>query len=250
MPTEFFEDSSSQSGNVSRTSSEVATLSAALSTDPVQPDVNSSALSEPSFSTQTQLSSQASREQLAPAPHVAAPLHAITRPPSLVGGSSGDLYSPRSELPQAADRTPPLSPALSMNADSESEAVTVPELSQAAAPPTAAHGPGDQLDPDTTPASLEQAASYATVAESLVNMAEVLSDGDLSTFGDTATVVTAGGNRQFKVKGQLSNKSNGDDDDKLNLRLRICQPLGELLLSPGVCVLRLLEFKRHVVQHC
>ena len=228
VPTEFFEDSSSQSGNVSRTSSEVATLSSSvLPTDSLNPDSNPSALSEPSLSSQTQLTSLPSREQLPSAPHVGAPLHAITRPPSLVGGSSGDLYSPRSETPQPADlRTPPLSPAMSLQEESDSEsAPAAPEVSQASAPPTAA-----DTDPDTDPktVSIEQAASYATVAESLVSMAEVLSDGDLSTFGDTATVVTAGGNRQFKVKGQLSNKAEGDDDEKLNLRLRICQPLGKL----------------------
>lgn len=82
-------------------------------------------------------------------------------------------------------------------------------------------------DPDShAGVSLEQVATYATVAESLVSMAEVLSDGEHSMFGDTATVVAAGGDRQFKVKGQLHNRADGDEDDKLNLRLRICQPLG------------------------
>lgn len=231
VPTEFFEDSSSQSGNVSRTSSEVATLSSAiLPTDSLNPDVNPSTLSEPSLSSQTQLTSWPSREQLPSAPHVGAALHAITRPPSLVGGSSGDLYSPRSENPQAADlRSPPLSPAMSLQEESDSESAPAAlEVSQASAPPTAA-------DADSRSVSIEQAASYATVAESLVSMAEVLSDGDLSTFGDTATVVTAGGNRQFKVKGQLSNKADGDDDEKLNLRLRICQPLGESYAELFIC---------------
>lgn len=55
-------------------------------------------------------------------------------------------------------------------------------------------------------------------------------------FGDTATVVAAGGDRQFKVKGQLHNKAEGDEDDKLNLRLRICQPLGAFSLSSVICV--------------
>lgn len=114
-----------------------------------------------------------------------------------------------------------------MSLQDDSDAESAPEVSQASAPPTRAHGIDAPPSGDNPAVSMEQAASYATVAESLVTMAEVLSDGDLSTFGDTATVVTAGGNRQFKVKGQLSNKADGDDDEKLNLRLRICQPLGE-----------------------
>lgn len=226
VPTEFFSDCASQSGSVSRTSSEVTGLPPVSLPfdpmhDPMHTDTSPSALTDPNSSKESHVSMRPSFDEPVPV-HVGAPQHAITRPPSLMGGSSGDLYSPRSEPPHTADhRTPPLSPAVSIQGDSDADtAATAPEVLQASAPPSA--------DVDANSISIEQAASYATVAESLVTMAEVLSDGELSGFGDTATVVTAGGNRQFKVKGQLSNKAEGDDDEKLNLRLRICQPLGKL----------------------
>ena len=169
---------------------------------------------------------QAGAHHLPGAPSVGVPQHSITRPPSLVGGSSGDLYSPRSDGQHSTgQRTPPLSPAHSQHSDSDGDsasmAVTAPEVLHAPAPPHTSS------DAESHPGvSLEQAATYATMAESLVSMAEVLSDGEHSLFGDTATVVAAGGDRQFKVKGQLHAKAEGDEDDKLNLRLRICQPLG------------------------
>ena len=214
VPGELLEDSSSHSGNVSRSSSEAGMLaSAMLPTDQAGP---SSQWEGPSKGP----------HQLPGAPSVGVPQHSITRPPSLVGGSSGDLYSPRSDGQHSTgQRSPPLSPAHSQHSDSDSEsastAVTATEMLHAPAPPHASS------DAESHPGvSLEQAATYATVAESLVSMAEVLSDGEHSLFGDTATVVAAGGDRQFKVKGQLHAKAEGDEDDKLNLRLRICQPLG------------------------
>lgn len=219
---EFLEDSSSHSGNVSRSSSEAGVLaSAMLPTD--QPGPIPSDISPPSLLEGPSMSAH----QLSTPPTVGAPQQAITRPPSLVGTSSGDLYSPRSDGQHSTgQRTPPMSPAHSLQGDSDidsaSSALTAPEVLQAPAPPML-------TESDSHPGvSLEQAATYATVAESLVSIAEVLSDGEHSMFGDTATVVAAGtGDRQFKVKGQLHNKADGDDDDKLNLRLRICQPLGE-----------------------
>ena len=222
VPTDLFEDSSSQSGNVSRSSSEAGMLAAAvLNTDqlgPLPQDVTPPSMLEgPSMS--------APHHLLTP-PTVGVPRHAITRPPSLVGASSGDMYSPRSDGQHSTgQRTPPLSPVQSLHGDSDAEsapmAITAPEVLQAAAPPAS-------QDADSRPAvSLEQAATYATVAESLVSIAEVLSDGEHSVFGDKATVVVAEGDRLFKVKGQLHSRADGDEDDKLNLRLRICQPLGE-----------------------
>ena len=223
VPGEFLEDSSSHSGNVSRSSSEAGLLtSPMLSTDPMGAQSHEAVVG-PSLLEGSGLNAH----PLPGAPKVAVPQQAITRPPSLVGGSSGDLYSPRSDGQHTTgQRTPPVSPARSLRGDSDgdsaSTAVTAPEVLQAPAPPQPA------ADLDSHPGvSLEQVATYATVAESLVSMAEVLSDGEHSLFGDTATVVAAGGDRQFKVKGQLHSKSDGDEDDKLNLRLRICQPLGE-----------------------
>ena len=222
VPGDFLEDSSSQSGNVSRSSSEAGMLAAAM----LPTEQKAPALSE-AFMPPSLLDSLANgAHQLPGAPSVGVPHQAITRPPSLVGGSSGDLVSPRSDGQHSTgQRTPPLSPAHSQQGDSDADsaqtAVTAPEVLQAPAPPSS--------DSGNLGVSLEQAATYATVAESLVSMAEVLSDGDLSLFGDTATVVAAaGGDRQFKVKGQLHAKAEGDEDDKLNLRLRICQPLGTL----------------------
>lgn len=229
VPREFLEDASSQNGNVSRTSSESGML--ASSTPPTEHtgaaplDVSPpSVLEGPSMSA----------HQLTSAPTVGVPQQAITRPPSLVGASSGDMYSPRSDGQHSTGQpSPPLSPAHSLRGDSDGDsaatAVTAPEVLQAPTPPMTS-------DSDSHGMSLEQAATYATVAESLVSMAEILSDGEHSMFGDTATVVAAGGDRQFKVKGQLHNKADGDEDDKLNLRLRICQPLGAFLLSSVICV--------------
>lgn len=220
VPGEFLEDASSQNGNVSRTSSESGML--ASSTPPTEHtgaaplDVSPpSVLQGPSMSA----------HQLTSTPTVGAPQQAITRPPSLVGASSGDMYSPRSDGQHSTGQiSPPLSPVHSLrggsDGDSAATAVTAPEVLQA---------PASTMTSDSDShhgVSLEQAATYATVAESLVSMAEVLSDGEHSMFGDTATVVAAGGDRQFKVKGQLHNRGDGDEDDKLNLRLRICQPLG------------------------
>lgn len=222
VPREFLEDVASQSSNVLRSSSETAMLAPAMG--PIdqlgsmpQDGPAPSPLEGPSMSAQ-QLSTGA-------APTVGAPQQAITRPPSLMGTSSGDIYSPRSDGQHTTgQRTPPLSPSSSAHNDSDGDsagtAVTAPEVLQAPAPPMFS-------DSDShAGVSLEQVATYATVAESLVSMAEVLSDGEHSMFGDTATVVAAGGDRQFKVKGQLHNRADGDEDDKLNLRLRICQPLG------------------------
>lgn len=223
VPGEFLEDSSSHSGNVSRSSSEAGMLtSAMLPSDPVGAQPHE-ALLGPSLMEGSSLNAH----PLLGAPTVAKPQQAITRPPSLVGGSSGDLYSPRSDGQHTTgQRTPPLSPARSLHGDSDgdsaSTAMTAPEVLQAPAPPQST------ADLDSHPGvSLEQVATYVTVAESLVSMAEVLSDGEHSLFGDTATVFAAGGDRQFKVKGQLHSRLEGDEDDKLNLRLRICQPLGE-----------------------
>lgn len=228
VPGEFLEDASSQNGNVSRTSSESGML--ASSTPPTEHtgaaplDVSfPSVLEGPSMSA----------HQLTSAPTVGAPQQAITRPPSLVGASSGDMYSPRSDGQHSTGRiSPPLSPVHSLRGDSDGDSAgtaAAPEVLQAPAPTMTS-------DSDSHHGvSLEQAATYATVAESLVSMAEVLSDGEHSMFGDTATVVAAGGDRQFKVKGQLHNRGDGDEDDKLNLRLRICQPLGALL-SSVVCI--------------
>jgi len=222
---EFLEDASSQNGNASRTSSESGML--APSMPPTEHmgaaplDVSPpSVLEGPSMST----------HQLTSAPTVGAPQQAITRPPSLVGASSGDMYSPRSDGQHSTGQiSPPLSPVHSLHGDSDGDSAAT-EVLQAPAPPMTS-------DSDSHHGvSLEQAATYATVAESLVSMAEVLSDGEHSMFGDTATVVAAGGDRQFKVKGQLHNKADGDEDDKLNLRLRICQPLGAFLLSSVICV--------------
>ena len=224
VPGEFLEDSSSHSGNVSRSSSEAGMLtSAMLPTEPVGAQLPEGVLAPPLME-----GPSVSAHPLPGAPTVAVPYHAITRPPSLVGGSSGDLYSPRSDGQHTTgQRTPPLSPAQSLRGDSDGESasttVTAPEVLQAPAPPHLLAGSEDS-HPGV---SLEQVATYATVAESLVSIAEVLSDGEHSLFGDNATVVAAGGDRQFKVKGQLHAKADGDEDDKLNLRLRICQPLGE-----------------------
>ncbi|KAL3146318.1 hypothetical protein ABBQ32_003012 [Trebouxia sp. C0010 RCD-2024] len=222
VPGEFLEDSSSHSGNVSRSSSEAGMLTAAmLPTDPMGAQTPEAVMG-PSLVEGSGMSAY----PLPGAPKVALPQQSITRPPSLVGGSSGDLCSPRSDGQHTTgQRTPPMSPARSQHGDSDgdsaSSAVTAPEVLQAPAPPQST------ADSDSHPGvSLEQVATYATVAASLVSMAEVLSDGEHSLFGDTATVVAAGGDRQFKVKGQLHAKSEGDGDDKLNLRLRICQPLG------------------------
>lgn len=227
-PGEFLEDASSQNGNVSRTSSESGMLASSMlpteHTGAAPLDVSPpSALEGPSMSA----------HQLTSAP--TAPQQAITRPPSLVSASSGDMYSPRSDGQHSTGQiSPPLSPVHSSPGDSDGDsagtAVTAPEVLQAPAPPMTS-------DSDSHHGvSLEQAATYATVAESLVSMAEVLSDGEHSMFGDTATIVAAGGDRQFKVKGQLHNRADGDEDDKLNLRLRICQPLGAVLLSSAFSV--------------
>lgn len=225
VPGEFLEDSSSHSGNVSRSSSEAGMLaSAMLPTDPMsaQPGEGVAAAPEPMEE------SGLRAHHLPGAPTVGTPHHAITRPPSLVGGSSGELFSPRSDGQHTTgQRTPPLSPTQSQRGDSDGDSatttVTAQEVQQAPAPPSLL-GDSEESHPGV---SLEQVATYATVAESLVSMAEVLSDGEHSLFGDTATVVAAGGDRQFKVKGQLHAKLDGDEDDKLNLRLRICQPLGK-----------------------
>lgn len=224
LPGELLEDSSSHSGNVSRSSSEAGMVaSAMLPTDLVGAQPTEGTLA-PSLMEGPSLSAH----PLPGAPTVGLPQQAITRPPSLVGGSSGDLYSPRSDGQHTTgQRTPPLSPTQSLRGDSDGDSatttVTAPEVLQAPAPPhLVAH-----TEDGHPGVSVEQAATYATVAESLVSMAEVLSDGEHSLFGDTATVVAAGGDRQFKVKGQLHAKADGDEEDKLNLRLRICQPLGE-----------------------
>ncbi len=228
VPGEFLEDASSQNGNVSRTSSESGMLASSMlateHTGAAPLDVSPpSVLEGPSMSA----------HQLTSTPTVGAPQQAITRPPSLVGASSGDMYSPRSDGQHSTGQiSPPLSPVHSSPGDSDGDsaatAITAPEVLQAPAPPMTS-------DSDSHHGvSLEQAATYATVAESLVSMAEVLSDGEHSMFGDTATVVAAGGDRQFKVKGQLHNRADGDEDDKLNLRLRICQPLGAFLLSSAI----------------
>ncbi|KAL0048928.1 hypothetical protein WJX82_002575 [Trebouxia sp. C0006] len=151
-PGEFLEDASSQNGNVSRTSSESGMLASSMlpteHTGAAPLDVSPpSVLEGPSMSA----------HQLTSVPTVGAPQQAITRPPSLVGASSGDMYSPRSDGQHSTGQiSPPLSPVHS----------------------------------------------------------------------SPATVIAAGGDRQFKVKGQLHNRADGDEDDKLNLRLRICQPLG------------------------
>ena len=225
LPGELLEDSSSHSGNVSRSSSEAGMLtSAMLPTDPMGPQLAEGTLA-PSLMEGSSLSAH---HPLPGAPTVGLPQQAITRPPSLMGGSSGDLYSPRSVGQHTTgQRTPPLSPTQSLRGDSDGDSATTtvaaPEGLQA---PTPLHLSANSEDSHPE-VSMEQAATYATVAASLVSMAEVLSDGEHSLFGDTATVVAAGGDRQFKVKGQLHAKSEGDEDDKLNLRLRICQPLGE-----------------------
>ena len=224
LPECCLEDSSSHSGNVSRSSSEAGMLtSAMLPTDPTGAQPAEATLA-PSLMEGSSLNVQ----PLPGVPTVGMPQQAITRPPSLVGGSSGDLYSPHSDGQHTTgQRTPPLSPTQSLRGDSDGDSatttVTAPEVLQAPAPP---HLSADSEDSHPG-VSIEQAATYATVAESLVSMAEVLSDGEHSLFGDTATVIAGGGDRQFKVKGQLHAKLEGDEDDKLNLRLRICQPLGE-----------------------
>lgn len=224
LPGELLEDSSSHSGNVSRSSSESGMLTSAM----LPTDAMGAQPTEGTLAPSLMEGSTLSAHPLPGAPTVGLPQHAITRPPSLMGGSSGDLYSPRSDGQHTTgQRTPPLSPTQSLRGDSDGDSatttVTAPEVLQAPAPP---HLSGDPEDSHPG-VSMEQAATYATVAASLVSMAEVLSDGEHSLFGDTATVVAAGGDRQFKVKGQLHAKSEGDEDDKLNLRLRICQPLGE-----------------------
>ena len=222
VPGEFLEDGGVLSGNVSRSSSDAGMLASAML--PAADHVGLGALAPDASNASNMGGPSMSAQQLTTAPTVGVPRQAITRPPSLVGTSSGDLYSPRSDGQHTTgQRTPPMSPAHSVSDEgSSSTAVSPPEVVQAPALPDA-----------DTPAgvSLEQAATYATVAASLVSMAEILSDGEHSTFGDTATVVAAGGDRQFKVKGQLHNKADGDEDDKLNLRLRICQPLGEFFCS-------------------
>ena len=63
---------------------------------------------------------------------------------------------------------------------------------------------------------------------------QVLSDGGGSAFGDAGSMVggtvvdsTVISDRQFKVLGKLASGGEGQDDEKLNLHLRIQQPEGE-----------------------
>jgi WNK lysine deficient protein kinase len=94
------------------------------------------------------------------------------------------------------------------------------------------HGSNNGDAPTTTSAqqqylglAVDQAAASAAMAESLVSMAEVLSEGGGSFFSEAPggtvvdSMVTA--DRQFKVKGKLQT-----DQEKLNLRLRIFEPSG------------------------
>lgn len=62
---------------------------------------------------------------------------------------------------------------------------------------------------------------------------QVLSDGGGSAFGDAGSMVggtvvdsTVISDRQFKVLGKLASGGEGQDDEKLNLHLRIQQPEG------------------------
>ena len=75
---------------------------------------------------------------------------------------------------------------------------------------------------------------------------QILSDGGGSAFGDAGSMVggtvvdsTVISDRQFKVLGKLASGGEGQDDEKLNLHLRIQQPEGEcgcaLPRSGGAC---------------